>query len=205
MVALQVAIASSAAVPRKNEAYVTTTMPTPQGAACVAGVNLLQVPETTMMFQRAGMITPDGRCKTLDASADGYTRGEACASVVLVDPRIAAKFGASPVTMMPVDILGAFVNQDGRSSTLTAPNGPAQQTAIRGAIAVAGGGGIGDVGTVQMHGTGTPLGDPIEVGALAAVFNHSESGAGGGFGALTLAAPKAAIGHGEAGIKNEGT
>ena len=182
----------------------TTTMSSPQGAACVAGVNLLQVPETTMMFQRAGMITPDGRCKTLDADADGYTRGEACASVVLVDPKIAAEVGASSLSMMPVEVVGAFVNQDGRSSTLTAPNGPAQQTAIRGAIAAAGGSGVGvgDVGTVEMHGTGTPLGDPIEVGALAAVFNHSESDVGGGFSTLTLAAPKSAIGHGRVGILN---
>lgn len=87
LVALQVATASFAIRADASMNTMSTTLPEtfPRGgvAACVAGVNLLQVPETTMMFQRAGMITPDGRCKALDASADGYTRGEACASVGL--------------------------------------------------------------------------------------------------------------------------
>ena len=193
LVAMQVAVAA----PRD--------VPNPQGGALVAGVNLLQVPETTMMFQRAGMITPDGRCKTLDAAADGYVRGEACGSVMLLDLDVVFASGAGTGAgagagdgAFPAEVIGAFVNQDGRSSTLTAPNGPAQQTAMRGAIATAqgNGGDIGDIGTVQMHGTGTPLGDPIEVGAIAAVFDHA-AGAAGGFGTLSLGAPKSSMGHSE--------
>lgn len=171
-------------------------------AACVAGVNLLQVPETTMMFQRAGMIAADGRCKTLDASGDGYTRGEACASLVLVDAFMAASKSSGATrdishnVQLPVCVLGAFVNQDGRSSTLTAPNGPAQQAAIRGAVA-ASETRLDDIFAVQMHGTGTPLGDPIEVGAISAVFSRAVPLEGDSFGVLTLAAPKSSVGHGE--------
>ena len=64
---------------------------------------------------------------------------------------------------------GTFVNQDGRSSSLTAPNGPSQQAAIRGALAAAKAT-AADVSMLEMHGTGTPLGDPIEMGAASAVL-----------------------------------
>jgi len=155
LVAVQVAIAA----PRD--------VPNPQGAAIVAGVNLLQVPETTMMFQRAGMINPDGRCKTLDAAADGYVRGEACGSVMLLDLDAVFTYGAGAGAgagagtgggaygsaggglVFPAEVIGAFVNQDGRSSTLTAPNGPAQQTAMRGAIATAAGANGGHIRRVR--------------------------------------------------------
>ena len=100
------------------------------------------------MFKRAGMLAPDGRCKTLDVSADGYVRGEACASAMLQLLSDASEEG-SPLAC----ILGSAVNQDGRSSSLTAPNGPAQQGVIRQALR---GSGIvpNDVTTLQMHGTG---------------------------------------------------
>ena len=139
------------------------------GAACVAGVNLLQAPETTTMFRVAGMIALDGRCKSFDAAADGYARGEACVALVLVDHDAASSNPGGDFAVAGVDVLGAFVNQDGRSSSLTAPNGPAQQSAVRGALAAA------DVAPdrvsdVQTHGTGTQLGDPIEIGALSAAW-----------------------------------
>ena len=97
------------------------------------------------------MLSPDGRCKTLDAAADGYVRGEACVSALL---------GASSSSALAVEIRGSAVNQDGRSSSLTAPNGPSQQAAIASALRAAGVGGK-DVGFLQLHGTGTPLGDPV--------------------------------------------
>jgi len=156
---------------------------------CVASVNLLQVAETTMMFQRAGMIALDGRCKTLDSQADGYTRGEACASIVLFDTDYLLSARNTSVNSI---VLGTSVNQDGRSSTLTAPNGPAQQVVMRRSLAQ---GRISarDICYVQLHGTGTPLGDPIEIGALSSVFDTP----GPGISAVILGAPKSSIGHGE--------
>ena len=100
------------------------------------------------MFKRAGMLAADGRCKTLDSAADGYVRGEACASAMLQLLSDAADQSAAIAC-----ILGSAVNQDGRSSSLTAPNGPAQQGVIRQAL----GGSIlepSDVATLQLHGTG---------------------------------------------------
>ena len=128
--------------------------------------------DTSLMFQKAGMLSPDGRCKTLDASADGYVRGEFCGSLCLqaCDPN------APSENQSPVSILGTAVNQDGRSSALTAPNGPAQQSVIRAALASTAGVEAGDVSMLQMHGTGTPLGDPIEVGALHATLMQSRYG-----------------------------
>lgn len=115
--------------------------------ASVAGVKLILTPSTSAMFKRAGMLAPDGRCKTLDSAADGYVRGEAYASAML---ELTQDCTASTVVAC---ILGSAVNQDGRSSSLTAPNGPAQQGVIRQAL-------LGsalqpcDVGILQMHGTG---------------------------------------------------
>ena len=136
----------------------------------------------------AGMLTMDGRCKSLDASADGYVRAENCIAFLLeaVDISAAATGGGAGEAGQPpllsstmVVIRGSAVNQDGRSSSLTAPNGPAQQGAIRASL-LAGEVEAGAVGTLEMHGTGTPLGDPIEVGAAVAVLQvrgNSASGA----------------------------
>ena len=120
------------------------------------------------------MLSPEGRCKTLDASADGYLRAEAVGVLALVpmpaSPSLASSRRPSPLALLA----GAAVNQDGRSSALTAPNGPAQQQVMRAALLSAGtnGGGLSpyDVTALSMHGTGTPLGDPIEVGAAAAAL-----------------------------------
>jgi acyl transferase domain-containing protein/acyl carrier protein len=154
-------------------------------AALAAGVKLILTPETSAMFNRAGMLTADGRCKTLDAAADGYVRGEAVVAMVL------QRAGSSIVTAAAVAIVGSAVNQDGRSSTLTAPNGPAQQGVIRLAL-VSAAAGAADVAMIQMHGTGTPLGDPIEVGALTAVLSTKKSST-----SVMLTAGKSAVGHTE--------
>src|SRR5207237_7371831 len=107
----------------------------------------------------------DGRCKTFDAAADGYVRGEGCGVVVLkrVSDAIADRDNILAV------IRGSAVNQDGRSGGLTAPNGPSQESVIRAAMKN-GGVEAGDVDYVEAHGTGTSLGDPIEVHALKAAL-----------------------------------
>ena len=105
----------------------------------------------------------DGRCKTLDAAADGYVRSEA--AVVLVLRALAYDAGgpAHVPGRASIVLLGSAVNQDGRSSSLTAPNGPAQQAVVRAALACCSLA-PGAVDTLHLHGTGTALGDPIEVG-----------------------------------------
>nr|WCO03995.1 AjuB [Cystobacter sp.] len=132
-----------------------------------AGVNLILSPEVSINFSKARMLAPDGKCKTFDAAADGYVRGEGCGVVVL--KRLADAL-ASGDTVLAV-IRGSAVNQDGRSAGLTAPNGPSQEAVIREALSDAG---LkpSDVGYVEAHGTGTSLGDPIEVRALGSVLRE---------------------------------
>merc|ERR1711965_248229 len=154
-------------------------------AALVLGVNLTLSMMTYSLLSYAGMLTPDGRCKTLDASADGYTRGEACNTLMLLEGVPAAGPAGA--------VVGGAVNQDGRSSSLTAPNGPSQQAVIRAAIADSAVPAEGVLG-LQMHGTGTALGDPIEVSALSGVVLAGR----GRSSPLALGAVKATSGHAEA-------
>jgi acyl transferase domain-containing protein/acyl carrier protein len=133
--------------------------------ALAAGVNVVLTPQLTIVFSKAGMMAADGRCKTFDAAADGYVRGEGCGVVVLKRLADALADGDQVLAI----VRGSAVNQDGLSNGLTAPNGLAQEAVVRAALARAG---VSphDVSYVEAHGTGTPLGDPIEVGALGAVL-----------------------------------
>lgn len=135
---------------------------------CLVGaVSLMLSPEQTIAYSQAKMMAGDGRCKTFDASADGYVRGEGCGVVVL--KRLSdALADDDPIQAI---IRGSAVNQDGLSNGLTAPNGPSQQAVIRQALKNA------DVEPAQIsyvetHGTGTSLGDPIEVRSLKTVFSQ---------------------------------
>ena len=133
---------------------------------CLAGgVNLILSPETTIGFSQGQMMAADGRCKTFDASADGYVRGEGCGVVVLKRLSDALEEGDH----IQAVIKGSAVNQDGLTNGLTAPNGPAQQALIRQALAKAG---VkpAQISYVEAHGTGTSLGDPIEVNSLKNVL-----------------------------------
>lgn len=157
--------------------------------ALAGGVNLIIAPEGNINFSKAQMMAFDDRCKTFDADADGYVRGEGCGMIVL--KRLSDALAAGdPVQAV---ILGSAVNQDGRSSGLTAPNGPSQEAVLRGALANAG---IepGMVSYVEAHGTGTPLGDPIEVGALAAALGDGHNKAR----PLLIGSVKTNLGHLEA-------
>ena len=91
--------------------------------ALAGGINLILTPEMNVNFSKAGMMARDGRCKTFDAAADGYVRGEGGAIVVLRRLRDAQSDGDRILAL----VRGSAVNQDGRSSGLTAPNGPAQE------------------------------------------------------------------------------
>ena len=133
--------------------------------ALAGGVNVLLSPMTIIAASRARMLSPVGQCKTFDASADGYVRSEGCGILVLKRLSDAERDGDRVAAVIP----GTAVNQDGASSGLTVPNGGAQQRLIATALARAGLVG-GDVDYLEAHGTGTPLGDPIEVQAAGAVF-----------------------------------
>lgn len=139
-------------------------------AALAGGVNMILSPQITISFSQAGMMAADGRCKSFDADADGYVRGEGCGVVILKRFSDALADGNEILAV----IRGTAVNQDGRSNSLTAPSGPAQQAVIRTALADA------DVtpcqlGYVEAHGTGTAIGDPIELGSLKNVLIEGRS------------------------------
>ena len=138
--------------------------------ALAGGVNLILSPETTIALSKAHMMAPDGRCKTFDSRADGFVRGEGCGIVVL--KRLSDALADSDNILAL--IRASAVNQDGRSSGITAPNGAAQEALIRQALA---NGGVKpeEISFVEAHGTGTSLGDPIEAHALAAVLGPNRT------------------------------
>jgi acyl transferase domain-containing protein/aryl carrier-like protein len=133
--------------------------------AVTGGVNLILAPEMTIALSKWGFMAPDGRCKTFDARADGFVRGEGCGVVVLKRLSDALADGDRVLAV----IRGSAVNQDGRTNVLTAPSGLAQRDVLRRALD-AGHVAAADVDYVEAHGTGTVLGDPIEVEALRDVY-----------------------------------
>jgi acyl transferase domain-containing protein/acyl carrier protein len=138
--------------------------------ALAGGVNLVLLPESNIILSKARMLSPDGRCKTFDARADGYVRSDGCGMVVLKRLSDALADGDRVLAV----IRGSAINQDGRSSGLTVPNGPAQEALIREALAVSDLA-PADISYVEAHGTGTPLGDPIEVRAIAAALGEGRA------------------------------
>ncbi len=133
--------------------------------AIAGGVNLILTPDLSITFSQAGMLAADGHCKTFDADADGYVRGEGCGIVILKRFSEAVKDGDNILAL----VKGSAVNQDGRTNGLTAPNSLSQQAVIRGALKNAGVA-ASQISCVETHGTGTSLGDPIEVNALKEVL-----------------------------------
>ncbi|MEO0848676.1 MAG: beta-ketoacyl synthase N-terminal-like domain-containing protein, partial [Cyanobacteria bacterium J06648_1] len=150
--------------------------------ALAGGVNRLISPKTSINFARAKMLSPDGRCKTFDESANGFVRSEGCGVVVLkrLSEAIADRDRIRAV------LLGSATNQDGRTSSITTPSSLSQQAVIERAL-VNSKVTADRVSYVETHGTGTSLGDAIELEALSQVFKDNEG--------LFLGAVKTNIGH----------
>ncbi|MFF9653755.1 beta-ketoacyl synthase N-terminal-like domain-containing protein [Streptomyces sp. NPDC014622] len=157
--------------------------------AVAAGVSLVLAPRSTAEIQRTEALSPDGRCRPFDARANGFVRGEGCGAVVLKRLTDAERDGDRVLAV----IEGTGVNQDGRSAGFTAPDVTAQTqliTSVLGATGLT----ADDIGYLEAHGTGTPLGDPIEleaartalggtgrtwyVGSVKANIGHTEAAAG---------------------------
>jgi 6-methylsalicylic acid synthase len=159
--------------------------------ALAGGVNLILSPGETLTLDAAGTLAPDGRSKSFDAAADGYGRGEGCAVIVLKRLPDAVRDG----DRILATIIGSAVSQDGHTNGIMAPCGAAQEHVMRRACRQAG---IdpGTVDYVEAHGTGTAVGDPLEAGALAAVYGAGRASP------LLIGSAKSSIGHleGAAGI-----
>jgi len=157
--------------------------------ALAGGAAVIALPDAMAMFSRWGMLSPDGACKTFDASANGFARAEGCAMIAL--KRLSdAKADGNPILGL---IVGSATNSDGRSSGMTVPSGPAQERMLRNALKSASLTPL-DIDYIETHGTGTPIGDPIEAGALGAVLCEGRERSN----PLRIGSIKTNIGHTEA-------
>lgn len=133
--------------------------------AITGGVSLILSPDTNTIFTKTGFLSADGKCKTFDKDANGYVRGEGC-GVLILKPLSEAVKDSDRILAL---IKGSAVNQDGKSNGLTAPNGLSQEDVIRKALNNASAE-PSDITYIESHGTGTPLGDPIEVNSIKEVI-----------------------------------
>ncbi|GLB08452.1 type I Iterative Polyketide synthase (PKS) [Aspergillus tubingensis] len=135
-------------------------------AAIVAGTNLILTPTMTSVMNQIGVLSPSGKCKTFDANADGYGRGEAVNAVYVKRLSDALKDGDSVRAV----IRSTAVNFDGKTAVITNPSGPAQEALIRSAYKQAQIDRISDTGFFECHGTGTSAGDSVETSVVAKIF-----------------------------------
>lgn len=164
--------------------------------AIVGGINALTGPGLTRVLDKAGAVSPEGRCLSFDDSAHGYGRGEGAGVVILKKLSDAVRDGDDVKAVLK----GSAVAQDGKTNGIMAPNGRAQELVARRALKQAGVE-ASTVDYVEAHATSTPLGDPTEVGAIAAVYGSGAgAGASGDRGApVAIGSVKPNIGHLEAG------
>jgi len=154
--------------------------------ALAGGVNLMLLPEVTISFSQAHMLSPDGQCRSFSDNANGYVRSEGCGIIVLKRLKDALAAG----DRIRAVIKGTAVNQDGASGGFTVPSRLAQQAILEGALTVSE---ITphDIDYIEAHGTGTPLGDPIEMGAIENVYKGRNK-------TLYIGSVKSNMGHLEA-------
>jgi phthiocerol/phenolphthiocerol synthesis type-I polyketide synthase C len=153
-------------------------------SAIVGGINLLLSPYPFLGFCRASMLSRRGRCYAFDERADGYVRGEG-GGVVVLKPLAAALADGDPIRAV---VLGSGVNSDGRTIGLSLPSEVAQASLLRSVYARAGIA-ADAVAFLEMHGTGTPVGDPIEANAVGHSLGQSRSEP------LPIGSVKTNIGH----------
>ena len=136
--------------------------------AIAGGVNVMLNPAMSIIFSKAMLLSPDGRCKAFDGRANGYVRAEGCGMIALKRLSDAQRDGDEIIALLK----GSALNQDGRSQGITAPNEVAQTEVIQAALKNAR---VSpqQIDYIEAHGTGTALGDPIEVNALHSVFKES--------------------------------
>lgn len=151
--------------------------------ALTGGIQLNLLPELYILLSRSRALSPDGRCKTFSAKADGYGRGEGCGVIVLKRLSSAIANGDNILAL----IRGSAINHDGPSSGFTVPNKLAQEALIQAALTNAK---VDpqEIAYIEAHGTGTSLGDPLELRALGSVFGQRET-------PLIIGAVKTNIGH----------
>lgn len=164
-------------------------------AAIAGGINALLLPEAFVGFSKAGMLSPDGRCKPFSADANGYARGEGV-GLVMLKPLQQAQADGDDIRAV---IRASGENHGGHAASLTAPN-PRAQAALLSQVYTDAGFDPRSVSYIEAHGTGTPLGDPIEVEALGTAFAHLTSDAAEQFGAApaqdcAIGSVKSNIGH----------
>lgn len=158
--------------------------------ALAGGVNSIVTPEAHINFAKAGMLAPDGRCKTFSADANGYVRGEGV-GMIFVKRLSAALRDGNPVLAI---IKGTAVNHGGKANSLTAPNGAAQAELLTAAWRKAG---IDPrtITYIEAHGTGTALGDPVEINAIKSAWASSADQEADAAPRCAIGAVKTNIGH----------
>ncbi|KAK1962030.1 beta-ketoacyl synthase domain-containing protein [Colletotrichum sublineola] len=160
----------------------------------ITGVNIIESPEFMFRASGLGMVSPDGKCYSLDARANGYGRGEGVGTLILKPVSAAIRDG----NVIRAVLRGTGVNSDGRGTGgITLPNKAAQESLIRDVYA-RNNLDLDHTGFIEGHFTGTPAGDPIEASAIAAVFQRGGPRAAADKPSLYVGAVKANIGHVEA-------
>jgi len=154
--------------------------------AVVAAVNVILAPHASLSFSTLGTLSPTGICHTFDSSADGYSRGEGCTVIILQRTKDAIDKGSH----IYAEITGTSINANGKGKSITMPDGPQQKAATYAAYRDAGRA-PPEAAYVECHGTGTPVGDPIEANAVGEVFTPGR--ADGDY--LRIGSAKTNVGH----------